>query len=805
MAISTFPWYCDTFWSHFKGRGFDATEGGTNTTLAAPAAADATSLTLTSAVGFIVGQVIVVGSGTTWQSFTVDAIVGAVLTVYPKVQTGGLGSGSIVNHAWGNDTHPSFTMSYAAYAQTLSDMKQRRALVGRDLLGTVGLLASTYTDARAVANVPVGWESLSTLTATLTSYSTADRLPDARDGFGCRLLAGAVGAGIRTLAAISVTPGTSLVVTAMAKHIAGTGFTMSAVDKSSPSTVLGSLAQVFGHRDNFNHNSLAQVGFGFRVPAGVTNIEIRITATGGSDECVLDDVRLLVDRQAAEGDRYLFEDPGSDTVAWLGDSWGVGASGAAEQFRTALETRLGHSVAWLNAAVSGNTLADMVARFDADIKPTRPKYLIIQYGANDLIAARTEAGVVADAELIVAKCRSLGTIPVFTGMPPIQTVIANSQARSEAVRARLSAATESSMSNFHQETLGSPFPMSVNAVTFTSYAFLNTTDTIEWIFQVPDDNDAATITITQLGYRLTSVAGTSPLMRISLQGMGTDGNPDGTTKNAGASSATFTPAGSATWNWVTLGTPYVASRGEFLAIVISYVSGTLNVGNAPTIAHTFGGGASEGFPYAIQNVSPPTPGRVRQVQRPVFGFRSASKAFGLPVQTLTATTFSTTAERALRFLVEGGLATAFKVGGIRMLLLSPVAGKTLDVNLYDGTTVIATAVWDSDAVRTNGANTIVTLWFQDAVLPTLLAGQEYRISLAPRDASTNVAWYTADFIQASDMEVMPQGANFYLSTRATGGATAWTDTLTSRPVAELIVSQWIEPVIGPGRLTGGLQ
>jgi hypothetical protein len=122
MAVpATFPWYCDIFWSHFKARGFDATEGGTNTTLSALASADATSLTLTSATGFVVGEVIVVGSGTTWQSFTVDSIAGSVLTVYPKVQTGGLANGSIVNHAFGNDTHPSFTASDAAFAQTLSD------------------------------------------------------------------------------------------------------------------------------------------------------------------------------------------------------------------------------------------------------------------------------------------------------------------------------------------------------------------------------------------------------------------------------------------------------------------------------------------------------------------------------------------------------------------------------------------------------------------------------------------------------------------------------------------------------------
>lgn len=360
------------------------------------------------------------------------------------------------------------------------------------------------------------------------------------------------------------------------------------------------------------------------------------------------------------------------------------------------------------------------------------------------------------------------------------------------------------MSVYPQLTFGGPVPIAATGTTLASYSWVNTTDQVEHVFQMPEDRGTRSITITRAGYRLTSVTGTSPQMKISLQGVDASGNPDGTIKGGGSpASGLFTPAGSNTWNWVTLDNSYVAQAGEWLALVIAYNSGTLNGSNFPVIGMTLQAGEGRGVPYAIQNVAGV---RTRQLQLPLWGVGSASRAFGFPVQVLTGTTFSSTNERAMRFTADPTWVTTYQVGYVRAEIITPAAGKTIKAILYDGTTAIATATWDSDAVVQAGVTREITLWFQDATLPTLVAGKEYRVGIQPQDAATNIALYQFDMAAAADLDALPGGQPFYLSTRASGGATAWTDTTTSRPLMELGIVNWT-PAPGFLRqiaLTGGV-
>lgn len=357
-------------------------------------------------------------------------------------------------------------------------------------------------------------------------------------------------------------------------------------------------------------------------------------------------------------------------------------------------------------------------------------------------------------------------------------------------------ALPASAANFHAQTLGDSFPLSPTGAVLASYTFVNTTDQIEWIFQVQDPADGTRqVTITKLGYRLTSVTGTSPVMKISIQGVDGSGNPDGTIKGgASPASATFTPSGSNTWNWVTLANAYTANVGDYLAIVIAYSSGTLNGSNTPVIGVTLSS-AAPGFPYQIQNVAGV---RTRSASLPVYGYSSAAKAFGYPIQGVTLTTITNPAERAVRFMLETNLVSTYKVAGVRMQLSTPAAGKSNVITLYQGTTVLQQVTWDSDYTPTAAANVrAYTFWFDSTnPLATLYGGQEYRIGIAPQDAGNNVTWNQLDFAAQADMEALSGGQQWYLSTRASGGATAWTDTVTSRPICELIVSDWTTPSPG---------
>lgn len=258
------PHYLDLYRNHFHGKGYVTGQGATNTTLDGAVSEGASSITLVSATGFLVGEVIVLGSAPTFQTVVIDSVVTNTLTISPAIQPGGFGNGSSVTHGWSNDTHPGYSLSYAAFSQAVCDA-----------------------------------------------------------------------------------------------------------------------------------------------------------------------------RRLSDTSRYVIEDPGAGYVAWVGDSWGSGANGVADHFRTALETRLGRSVNYLNASVSGNRLDQMLNRFDADVAPYRPRYVVFEYGANDLVAGRSQAFMEADSDLAVTKCRAIGATPVFPGIPPIASVIATAEARNDQIKARV--------------------------------------------------------------------------------------------------------------------------------------------------------------------------------------------------------------------------------------------------------------------------------------------------------------------------------------------------------------------------------
>jgi lysophospholipase L1-like esterase len=74
-----------------------------------------------------------------------------------------------------------------------------------------------------------------------------------------------------------------------------------------------------------------------------------------------------------------------------------------------------------NAGVSGNTLAQMLARFDTDVTPYNPDVVFLLGGTNDMPAtalATSQANVIA----IVAKIIAIGAKPVLCTIPPRDTL-----------------------------------------------------------------------------------------------------------------------------------------------------------------------------------------------------------------------------------------------------------------------------------------------------------------------------------------------------------------------------------------------
>lgn len=340
----------------------------------------------------------------------------------------------------------------------------------------------------------------------------------------------------------------------------------------------------------------------------------------------------------------------------------------------------------------------------------------------------------------------------------------------------------------------------------TNFLHDATTDQSEFIFRAPEP-----ITITKLGYRYGLRALTPPTFKISLQGVDASGNPDGTIKGgASPASATFTPPADTTWDntwrWQTLDNSYTCTRGEALAVVIAYSSGTVSATNNSSFGNTQSatGVSLWGLPYAIQNNAGT---RTKQVLMPLFGYASASKVYGYPLSALyaPATGLNTTPDEiALAFNLDSGYGSTFQVAGVR-LLWTQAAATSLRLQLYTGTTVLQSlASFDCDQTGGAGLTRYVEVYFGDSTLSTLNFGSTYRVGLRPNEATTQT-FRGITCAAAADLEAYAGGQQFYLSTRTDDGA--WTDDTASRPFIDLILADVTKPsggglLVHPG-MAGG--
>lgn len=73
----------------------------------------------------------------------------------------------------------------------------------------------------------------------------------------------------------------------------------------------------------------------------------------------------------------------------------------------------------VNLAESGDTSESTLARFDRDVVPFHPTYLIIMTGSNSLRGWVSGESVISDLTGIRQKCEDNGIIPIFMTLPPV--------------------------------------------------------------------------------------------------------------------------------------------------------------------------------------------------------------------------------------------------------------------------------------------------------------------------------------------------------------------------------------------------
>lgn len=321
----------------------------------------------------------------------------------------------------------------------------------------------------------------------------------------------------------------------------------------------------------------------------------------------------------------------------------------------------------------------------------------------------------------------------------------------------------------------------------TANAFDASTDANEFIVQA---EEAATIT--HIGIRAGNRIGTPPTFRVSLQGVtGSPMVPNGTVLGGGSpASGTYTPPASTAWNstwqWIALTNAYTCTRGETFAIVDDYSSGTIDASNTLSRNVALNGFQGRvGFPLAITNNAGV---RTRDSQLPLYGYKSATKSYGLPFSVPVSTSYSSDSspnEYALAFSIPLGTITKCQVMGARLRIITPAASKNFSVNLYEGTTLLqTTGTLSSDLFRIAATDSYMEVYFTDTTLAELVPETVYRVSLLSLSTTSNIA---LDYFQYNDAQDAAHNGDgrYYLSTRAGG---AWTDFTTRRPLVDLILA-----------------
>jgi hypothetical protein len=320
-----------------------------------------------------------------------------------------------------------------------------------------------------------------------------------------------------------------------------------------------------------------------------------------------------------------------------------------------------------------------------------------------------------------------------------------------------------------------------SGVSISTTVLNQSTDALEFICSL-DTVDP----ITHIYVRLTSITGTSPTLRASIQGVDGSGNPDGTIKGGGSpSSMTFNPT-SLGWaansgHWLQLDNAYTpANHGEMVALVIDYSSGTIDGSNFVTFSNGFSVVLS-GLPYAISNDAG---SRTKASANPIFGYRTASARYGMPLKSLTTlgnfNSGSGTNEYGILFSLPSAWSDTYKIKGLQWMPTLTAAGVST-LRLYDGgaagdTTVLQNVTMDSDHSQGTGAHS-QKIYFDEATLSTLTYGNSYRLSIAPDAVNINMTYMEVE--ESADFGAWDYGTNFQLTQRSGGN---WTDTATRRLV-----------------------
>lgn len=160
---------------------------------------------------------------------------------------------------------------------------------------------------------------------------------------------------------------------------------------------------------------------------GAKQIKIRVaceTYVGASDNFVVAQLDVF---SAPQTTKAIIAKPAAKVVC-LGDSWTAGdirSTAEREPITTQLALELPDATI-INAGVGGNTIVDMVARFDTDVTPHAPDYVVVDTGTNEsynpLSGTFDPNGINVFLQYfhtLLDKIAQIGARPIIIGVPAL--------------------------------------------------------------------------------------------------------------------------------------------------------------------------------------------------------------------------------------------------------------------------------------------------------------------------------------------------------------------------------------------------
>jgi hypothetical protein len=312
------------------------------------------------------------------------------------------------------------------------------------------------------------------------------------------------------------------------------------------------------------------------------------------------------------------------------------------------------------------------------------------------------------------------------------------------------------------------FPFAVFSTISVATVSLNDADNaVGTVFFAPKDG-----TVDRVGFFVPLMAGSPPAYNVGLVTVGADGYPTSTAA-AGSALASFTPV-SAGWQWVTLPTAGVVSRGQAVAVHIWPGSVAPDSSNYISVCR---GSFTEG-PFSVYSTSSflPTYGATLMAlsydDGDVCGYALSSHDVGL---TVTAST--TPDEIGVKFSLPFDATLVGVLPRFNRSALGSAAQVQLKVYDAGGTLLDSLDIVDKDYLDAAEAVTLPV-----ANVP-LTKDTVYRLTfLATVSTNGAIPYYKFVFESAAAKAYVPWASNFMFTERADGGV--WTDT-------ELGLAPWV--------------